>query len=75
MNSHTAEATQPVEAGAALVWLRAAFTRLLPSSGQPFYGWLASPTIPEVARFSGLQGAEFNPQSVSSAIIAFVARA
>src|SRR4030095_1439649 len=35
------QATQPVETGAALGWLRAAFTRRLSTSSQPFYGWLA----------------------------------
>ncbi|MCI0621207.1 MAG: hypothetical protein L0387_05985 [Acidobacteria bacterium] len=37
--------------------LLAAFTRLLPNSGQPLYGWLAQSADLPAARFSGLQAA------------------
>ena len=39
-----------------LVCLPAAFTRLLPNSGQPLYGWLAKSVNLRPARFSGLEG-------------------
>ena len=44
-----------------LLWLRAAFTRLLPNSGQPLYGWLAEAANLLPARFSGLQDPNSTP--------------
>jgi hypothetical protein len=43
-----------------LVWLRAAFTRLLPSSGQPLYGWLAKSDNSQSSPLQRASGSEFN---------------
>ena len=44
-----------------ILWLPAAFTRLLPNSGPPLYGWLAKSADLRAARFSGLQGPNSTP--------------